>query len=174
MDIELKARLIEFFDKLSGIEKVEKVLTKTEINDRMYHFENEAFELGIELRKSFKLPHAKAEFNELAPIFKSLSSYQMEHYETVFWLLNPQGPRAVGKTHLMALAFIEHSLYHGMWVDIFNHNVQAPYSISEIMVRVQEIVESIPGLILLIRKHPRTSIRVRRKSEEITRRYITK
>lgn len=50
-----------------------------------------------------------------------LTQKQAERYDTVRWLVN-EGPRASGRTTLLALAFLEKA-YHNQdsWVRVFDH-----------------------------------------------------
>ena len=89
--------------------------------------------------------------NELESEFLNLSTEQAQHYKAVSWLLNPVGPRGSGRTHLMALAFIEHSLKHNMAVDIFDHSreVNNPIVRGEMIQEIRRIIENTEGRLKL-------------------------
>ena len=75
----------------------------------------------------------------------NITKDQEENYKTVKWRLDPMGPRASERTQLMAMAFIEHSLYYGTWVNVFNHDTH-PQCKEELIYRVQSLVSSNPKL----------------------------
>ena len=79
---------------------------------------------------------------EIHKIISNLSQGQLQHYSTISWLLNPMGNRCTGRTHLMALAFIEHSLKHKIWVKIFDHS----FDKKEMVKMINKILKDIPSL----------------------------
>lgn len=99
--------------------------------------------------------------SELDEIIKNLSTEQVDHFKTISWLLNPMGPRGAGRTHLMALVFIEHSLKYGIWIIPFNHNhPHHPYRENEIMEKIKKIINEIPSLHLRIKRNRNIGIEI--------------
>jgi len=48
-----------------------------------------------------------------------LTKDQQNKYEGIKWLTDPMGPRGSGRTYLLALSFISHAIYYGMWINIY-------------------------------------------------------
>jgi len=103
----------------------------------------------------------------MKPITIELTPDQAQKYEAIKWLLNIFGPRGSGRTHLMAMAFIEHSLNFDTDIEIFNHD-QGFRGTREIMHRIQNIVSSHDGLVLSIKNPQGNRPIIRVKREEIT------
>ncbi len=82
---------------------------------------------------------------EMSKSLSGLSDDQKKYYESLLWLINPMGPRGAGRTELMALAFIQHSLLFRIWVRVFDHSPH-PYSTQEMVQRIRKIVNKIEGL----------------------------
>jgi hypothetical protein len=78
-----------------------------------------------------------------------LSKEQAKHYESIKWLIS-EGQRGSGRTYLMALAFVEKSIYEGGWVRIFDHT---PYEIAQkqLLMQIDNIVSKMDGYNLQIR-----------------------
>lgn len=149
MDIRLKKKLIRMLKKMNNSKPT------AQIKD----FGSDIFDLEMELRHSinesqyFKTP-------ELKPIFEFMSKEQAEHYESISWLLNPHGPKGSGKTYLMAVAFIEQSLYTGDTIRVFNHG-NTPFAIREMINRISEIMSNVKGLSLTV-NNSKSTIKVKR------------
>jgi len=139
MQIELKQNLLRFLQKI--INSVPGVHSK--------EITAEAFELEMNLRMSRRNLNLRIP-KEMYELLSGLTEYQREHYETISWLTDPMGPRAMGKTHLMAISFIQHSLFFGTWVTIYNHN-NSPDAIREMVDRIQKIVSEMDDLRLSVR-----------------------
>lgn len=155
MLIETKARVIRFFQKIAN----------SKPTDTIRDFEGEALELEMELRKSYRMPHTPRPW-ELEKTIMNLSNEQKEHYESISWLMNPMGPRGSGRSHLLALSFIEHSLFYRIWIRLSNHG-DHPYADKEILALVKKIMSSLKGLHLQVkRKGNITEIKVSRNCTE--------
>lgn len=86
----------------------------------------------------------------MKPLSINLSKKQSEYYAAIKWLTNPMGPRGSGRTHLMAVTFIEHSLYFKMAIPIYNHGDNA-YTKQEMLKRISDIVGDQKDLCLEIK-----------------------
>jgi len=75
---------------------------------------------------------------------------QKTKLETILWLTNPMGPRGSGRTYLLALSFIMHSLNYRTWVTIYNHDTHHN-SKQELLSQIERIVYSITGATLKIK-----------------------
>lgn len=89
--------------------------------------------------------------SELSSIINGLSKEQKDYYKAISWLTNPMGPRGSGRSYLMALAFIEHSLSFKIWVKINNHENNT-YSTPEMLRLIINIVGKTKKLSLKIRE----------------------
>lgn len=71
----------------------------------------------------------------------NLTDEQYSHFESAKWLYF--GPRAVGRTHVIACAIIDYAIHHqGEWVDIFDHHRPgSPQSNWNILHEIQKIVD---------------------------------
>ncbi|MCP4374047.1 MAG: hypothetical protein GY797_38970 [Deltaproteobacteria bacterium] len=139
MQTELKAKLLKFLQKI--IDSVPGTDLKT--------IEPEAFLLEMQVRMSNRNLTLETP-KEIFPLINGMTESQAEHFHTIRWLIDPMGPRAIGKTHLMAVAFIQHSLYYGVWVNVFNHSAN-PVETKEMLERIQMIVGNIKELRLSIK-----------------------
>jgi hypothetical protein len=111
MQIEIKEKLLTFLKKIAN--------ANPDIPIKVLKAEAMELETNLTLSEySINLQTPKELYKEIA----GLSGYQKRHFETVVWLTNPMGPRGVGRTQLMALSFIQHSLYCGDWVRVYDHN----------------------------------------------------
>lgn len=73
-----------------------------------------------------------------------LPSEQAKKFETIQWLTDPMGPRGSGRTHLLALAFITHSLKYGISIPIYDHDFH-PYSKKGMILIIEKIVSGMEG-----------------------------
>jgi len=162
MQEELKNRLLRFLEKI--VNSLPGVEAKT--------IEAEAFLLEMQVRMSNRNLTLETPV-ELVPILGDLTESQAVHYESIRWLLDPMGPRAVGKTHLMALAFIQHSLYYGTWVRIYDHGYHIN-STQEMLERITCIVGRMKGIRLTFRNPTREAveIKVARIQDEIHKPFL--
>ena len=149
MLIEIKRKTIRFLQKI----------TNADPSYTIKSFEDEALELEMELRQSYQKP-VPAYPLELDNIMKELPALQKEYYESIRWLLNPKGARGSGRSHLMALAFIEHSLYYGIWIKIFDHTTH-PLLVKEMLKTMSKIVGPINTLRLSIKGMQRNNIEIK-------------
>ena len=141
MQIELKERVLKFLQKI-----VKGVYSAMEIKE----ITAEAFILEMQVRMSNRNLTLETPV-ELQPIQATLTESQLEHYQTIRWLLDPMGPRAVGKTELMAMAFIQHSLYYGIWVRVYDHTSH-PRGPEEVVERMHKIVSGMKGIRISTKK----------------------
>ena len=97
-----------------------------------------------------------------------LTKDQQSKYEGIKWLTDPMGPRGSGRTYLLALSFISHAIYYGMWINIYNHDTH-PQSIREIVNQIERIVHGMVGIKFQIRNmHERyPAIRIIRIEEPV-------
>jgi len=85
----------------------------------------------------------------MKPFSINLCKNQFKYYEAVKWLTNPMGQRGSGRTYLMAIAFIEHSLNFNMSVPIYNHDNNFVTQ-QEMLKRISDIIVDQKGLYLKI------------------------
>ena len=50
-----------------------------------------------------------------------LTPDQATKFESILWLTDPLGRRGTGRTELLALAYVQHSISYQTWVNIVNH-----------------------------------------------------
>jgi len=79
-----------------------------------------------------------------------LPKSQQAKFETVKWLTDPMGPRGSGRTYLLALSFIMHSLNYRTWIHVYNHDSHIS-SGKELLEQIITIVNGIKGVRLLIK-----------------------
>jgi len=97
-----------------------------------------------------------------------LDPSQYEKYETVKWLIG--GPRASGRTYLLALAFVHKSINTDLPVTVFDHsqNCGHTYYIKHIFRQVCDIVYHIKDYDVVINENMRT-IYVKRSENKKTK-----
>lgn len=69
-----------------------------------------------------------------------LTEDQAKKFETIKWLTDPLGSRGSGRTQLLAMAYINHSLNYKTWVSIINHGNNHPMADKELIDRIVGIV----------------------------------
>jgi len=74
----------------------------------------------------------------------SLTKEQAKHFESIQWLTNPMGPRGSGRTYLLALSFIVHSLNFRTWVIIYDH--EYPNTKRDLVHQIERIVFGIKNI----------------------------
>lgn len=80
-----------------------------------------------------------------------LTPDQTKKFETVLWLTDPLGGRATGRTQLLALAYVQHSLSYRTWVHLVNHGFSHPMNDKELIDRVLAVVHNMGGHTVKIR-----------------------
>lgn len=93
----------------------------------------------------------------------TLSKDQQKKFEVIQWLTDPMGPRGSGRSYLLALSFVMHSLKYRTWVTIFDHDNRL-LSKRDLLHQIESIVYGIKGVRLKIKgepiNHPRTEIMI--------------
>jgi len=83
---------------------------------------------------------------ELDVIIESmLQPAQIDRWEGVQWLINDD-PRGSGRTHLMALAFIQKALYAGYPIQVWDHhkpNASNPRCMHRLYAEIQKCIKII-------------------------------
>ena len=70
-----------------------------------------------------------------------LTKKQEKYAEAIEWLLDPNGPRAEGRTFLMAYTFIKLALQNrGTWIQVFDHFAPAPITKKFLLNQIINIV----------------------------------
>lgn len=85
-------------------------------------------------------------------IFSNLTPSQLEMYDAVEWLLNPNSGRREGRTELMAVSFIKQSLQRNEWVKVFDHTLGLTGAYV-IVSRVKKISDIAGNLSVAIKKN---------------------
>jgi len=117
-------------------------------------------EVGIRKNNNYQETN---EPKELRQELTNLTVGQSNHYPAISWLLNPLGPRGTGRTRLMALAFIEHSLNHSIWISIYDHT---PNNSIDLLQQIKIIINNCPSLELKIKGKFTKEILVSKKISE--------
>ena len=84
-----------------------------------------------------------------------LTPEQRRMFETVLWLTDPIGEKGSGRTHLLALAYIQHSIKYKTWVPIMNHGLEHPQANKELLDRIRGIVGNMKDYNVKINNHSR-------------------
>ncbi len=139
--INIKKEFFNFLDRL--IKSIPIPFCKT--------VDPKSIEVEVLIRRSDK-NWASNNTKGLEIELSKLTESQMNHYAAVSWLTNPFGPRGSGRTHLMALSFIEHSLQNrGVWIKVFDH-FSGSYG-EEMINKVQDIINNCPALELETKRY---------------------
>lgn len=70
-----------------------------------------------------------------------LTPDQLEKFETIKWLTDPLGARGSGRTQLLAMAYIQHSISYRCWVTVVNHGMgHHPMAITELLDRIKYLI----------------------------------
>jgi hypothetical protein len=69
-----------------------------------------------------------------------LTEEQARRYEAILWLTDPLGSRGTGRTQLLAMAYIQHSITGRCWVSIVNHGLRHPMANRELINRIVYLV----------------------------------
>lgn len=98
-----------------------------------------------------------------------LSKDQAEKFKTIQWLTNPLGSRGSGRTYLLALSFIVHSLNYRTWVTIYDHGTH-PYAKKDLIKQIELIIFEMGKLTVTFKglHHGRTEILITPKEKSIS------
>jgi len=83
-----------------------------------------------------------------------LTEDQAKKFETIKWLTDPLGGRGSGRTELLALAYVQHSISYRCWVTIVNHGFYHQINDKELTDRVLGIVHNMGGYTVKIKRQP--------------------
>ena len=86
----------------------------------------------------------------------TMSEQQLKYYDAILWLTNPMGPRGSGRTYLLALSFITHSLKYKTWISIYDHESHT-YAKQDLIRQITTIVNNIKSLKYQIRNDQYTT-----------------
>ncbi len=83
-----------------------------------------------------------------------LTGDQINKLETILWLTDPLGGRGSGRTELLALAYVQHSISYRTWVNVVNHGFYHPMNDKELLDRILAVVHQMGGYTVKIRRQP--------------------
>ncbi len=81
-----------------------------------------------------------------------LTEDQSKKLETILWLTDPLGGRGSGRTQVLAIAYIQHSIKYKTWIYIVNHGMAHPMADKELSDRILGIVGGMVGYSVKIRR----------------------
>ena len=80
-----------------------------------------------------------------------LTEDQSKKLEAILWLTDPFGGRGTGRTQVLALAYVQHSISYRTWVPIVNHGFRYPMNDKELCDRILQVVHAMGGYTVKIR-----------------------
>lgn len=82
-----------------------------------------------------------------------LTEDQVKKLEAILWLTDPLGGRGSGRTQILAMAYVQHSINYRCWVHVVNHGLKHPMADKELLERILAIVNGMGGYTVRIRNN---------------------